>query len=82
MELGDKTQFAVIALSAGYEFPLLVYLGVMMAFALITGLGATVGTALTRFVSLKYIQLGSGLIFILFGIVFLIIAVLGYASFL
>lgn len=79
MELGDKTQFAVIALSAEYEFPLLVYLGVMMAFALITGLGATVGTALTKFVPLKHIQLGSGIIFILLGIVFLINAVLGFA---
>lgn len=79
MELGDKTQFAVIALSAQYEFPLLVYLGVMMAFALITGLGATVGAALTRFLPLKHIQLGSGLIFILLGIVFLINAVLGFA---
>jgi len=76
MELGDKTQFAVIALSAQYEFPLLVYLGVMMAFALITGLGATVGTALTKLVPLKHIQLGSGIIFILLGIVFLINAVL------
>jgi len=81
MELGDKTQFAVIALSAEYEFPLLVYVGVIMAFAVITGLGATVGAALTRFAPLKYIQLGSGLIFILFGIVFLINAVLGYALF-
>jgi len=76
MELGDKTQFAVIALSAQYEFPLLVYLGVMMAFAFITGLGATVGTALTKLVPLKHIQLGSGIIFILLGIVFLINAVL------
>jgi len=79
MELGDKTQFAVIALSAQYEFPLLVYLGVMLAFALITGLGTTVGTALTRFVSLKYIQLGSGIVFILLGIVFFVNAVLGFA---
>ena len=81
MELGDKTQFAVIALSAEYKFPLLVYLGVMMAFTFITGLGVIAGTALTRFVPLKYIQLGSGFVFILFGIIFLINAVLGYASF-
>jgi len=79
MELGDKTQFAVIALSAEYEFPLLVYLGVMLAFAFITGLGATVGTALTKFVPLKHIQLGSGIIFILLGIVFLVNAVLEFA---
>jgi len=79
MELGDKTQFAVIALAAQYEFSLLIYLGVMLAFALITGLGATMGTALTKLVHLKHIQLGSGIIFILLGIVFLINAVLGFA---
>ncbi len=79
MELGDKTQFAVIALSAEYEFPFLVFVGVMMAFAFITGLGAIIGTALTKFVPLRYIQLGSGLVFILFGIVFLINAVSGDA---
>jgi len=77
MELGDKTQFAVIALSAEYRFPLLVYLGVMIAFALITGLGVTVGAALTRFVPLKHIQLASGIIFILLGTVFFINATLG-----
>ncbi len=38
-ELGDKTQFAVIALSAEYESLLLIYLGVMLAFAVITALG-------------------------------------------
>jgi len=76
MELGDKTQFAVMALSAQYEFPLLVYLGVMLAFALTTGLGATIGTALTKLVPLKHIQLISGLVFILFGVLLLINAVL------
>jgi putative Ca2+/H+ antiporter (TMEM165/GDT1 family) len=69
----------VIALSAEYELPLLVYLGVMLAFALITGLGVTVGAALTKLVPLKHIQLGSGIIFILFGIVFLITTVFGLA---
>jgi len=76
-ELGDKTQFAVIALSAEYKFPFLVYLGVMVAFILITALGIIFGVALTRFVPLRYIQLGSGIIFLLFGIVFLINAILG-----
>jgi putative Ca2+/H+ antiporter (TMEM165/GDT1 family) len=78
MELGDKTQFAVIALAAESELPLLVYVGVMLAFALITGLGVTVGATLTKIVPLKYIQLGSGIIFILFGIIFLINTVLGF----
>jgi len=78
MELGDKTQFAVIALSAQYEFPLLVYLGVMMAFILVTGLGTVVGATLTKYVSLKHVQLASGIIFILLGILFLINAALGF----
>ncbi len=77
MELGDKTQFAVIALSAEYQSALLVFLGVMFAFAFITALGAIGGAALTRFVPLKYIQLGSGLVFILFGFAFLINAFSG-----
>lgn len=77
MELGDKTQFAVIALSAEYEFPFLVYLGVMVAFILITALGIIFGAALTRFVPLRYIRLGSGIVFLLFGVVFLITAVVG-----
>ena len=53
MELGDKTQFAVIALSAEHKLPLLVFLGVMFAFALITGISVVAGTALTRLVPLK-----------------------------
>jgi len=77
MELGDKTQFSVIALSAEYKSPLLVYFGVMIAFALITGLGVAAGRTLTRFVPLRYIQLGSGFLFILFGIMFLVNAILG-----
>lgn len=80
MELGDKTQFAVVALSAEFESPFLVFLGVMIAFVLVTALGVTVGKALTRFVPLKYIEIGSGLVFMLFGIFFLLSAVLGYAS--
>jgi putative Ca2+/H+ antiporter (TMEM165/GDT1 family) len=79
MELGDKTQLSVIALTAEYEFPLFVFAGVMLAFALITALGVTVGMALTRFVPLKYIQLASGAVFLLLGIVFLITTILGVA---
>jgi putative Ca2+/H+ antiporter (TMEM165/GDT1 family) len=76
MELGDKTQFAVIALSAEYKSALLVYLGVMLAFALATTLGVIVGKALMRFVPMRYILLGIGLVFVLFGIIFLVNALL------
>jgi putative Ca2+/H+ antiporter (TMEM165/GDT1 family) len=80
MELGDKTQFAVIALSAEYKSALLVYLGVMLAFALATTLGVIVGKALMRFVPMRYILLGIGLVFVLFGIIFLVNALLEQSS--
>jgi len=79
MELGDKTQLSVIALTAEYELPLFVFAGVMLAFALVTAIGATVGMALTRFVPLKNIQLASGIVFFFLGVVFLVTSVLGVA---
>ena len=41
-EFGDKTQLTVIALSAGYD-RVKVFTGVVLAFALVTGLGVMVG---------------------------------------
>ncbi len=80
MELGDKTQLAVIALAAESEFPLLVFVGVMLAFTLVTGLGATVGATLTKFVPLKYIQLASGIVFTLLGAALLVTAIFASPS--
>ncbi len=71
MELGDKTQLAVIALAAEYSAPLLVYAGVIMAFTIITGLGVLIGSRLMKLIPSRLIKLGSGIVFILFGIVFL-----------
>ena len=71
MELGDKTQLAVISLAAEYEAPLLVFVGVMLAFLALTGLSVLVGTALSRWIPIKYIRIGSGLLFIVFGVLFI-----------
>ncbi len=79
MELGDKTQLSTIALTAEYELPLFVFAGVLLAFALVTAIGATVGMALTKIVPLRYIQLASGIVFLILGFVFLGTAVLGVA---
>jgi putative Ca2+/H+ antiporter (TMEM165/GDT1 family) len=79
MELGDKTQLSVIALTAEYELPLFVFAGAMLAFALVTALGATAGMTLTKIVPMKYIQLASGIVFLLLGAVFLVTSVLGVA---
>ncbi|MEM2088654.1 MAG: TMEM165/GDT1 family protein [Thermoproteota archaeon] len=72
MELGDKTQLAVIALAAEYSIPILVYAGVIAAFTLVTGLGVLIGRTIMRLIPLKYVKLGSGIVFLLFGILFLI----------
>jgi len=72
MELGDKTQFAVIVLAAKYSAPILVFLGVMLAFMLITGIGVTVGASLPRFVPMRYVRIGAAAIFIFFGVLFLL----------
>jgi len=77
MELGDKTQLSVIALAAEYDAPLMVFVGVMFALALLTIIGILVGSVISRFVPMKYIKVGSSLVFILFGVLFLFGAITG-----
>ena len=71
-EFGDKTQFMVIALTAQYGAPILVFLGAILAFALIVGIGVAVGKKLSEKVSTKWIELGSGILFIVIGILFIL----------
>ncbi len=77
MELGDKTQLAVIALAAEYDAPLMVFIGVMLALALVSAIGIVVGTVISRFIPMKYVKVGSSVVFILFGILFLYGAITG-----
>ncbi len=78
LEFGDKTQIAVITLAAQYNAPLQVFVGVMLAFILLTGLGAAFGSVISRYVSEKYIKIASGLLFLLFGVLFLLEATLTF----
>jgi putative Ca2+/H+ antiporter (TMEM165/GDT1 family) len=71
MELGDKTQLAVVALSAEYGAPIQVFIGVILAMALLTALGAVFGKIISRYISARYIKIGASLIFALFGVLFL-----------
>lgn len=75
-EFGDKTQFAVIALTAQYGLPLVVFIGAILAFALIVGIGVVLGKKLSEKVSSKWIDFGSALLFIIIGIIFIIEAFL------
>lgn len=71
MELGDKTQLASISLAAEYNAPILVFIGVMLAFAVLAGFGVMLGMAISRYVPLRYVRIGSGLLFIVFGVTFI-----------
>jgi putative Ca2+/H+ antiporter (TMEM165/GDT1 family) len=66
-ELGDKTQLTVIALSAKYDRKK-VFSGVVLAFALVTGLGVLVGKGLLEIIPEGMIKIIAGLMFVVFGI--------------
>lgn len=70
-EFGDKTQLAVIALSARYD-RVKVFLGVILAFALVTGLGVLVGNVLFIFIPQNVIKILAGLLFLAFGVLTLL----------
>jgi putative Ca2+/H+ antiporter (TMEM165/GDT1 family) len=75
-EFGDKTQFMVIALTAQYSDPVFVFIGAILALALIVGIGVVLGKKLSEKVSTKWIELGSGVLFIVIGIIFILEALL------
>jgi len=77
MELGDKTQLSAIALAAEYDAPLMVFVGVMLALVLLTAIGIAVGTVISRFIPMKYVKIGSSVVFIVFGVLFLWGAITG-----
>jgi len=70
-ELGDKTQLAVIMLSAQHS-AISVFSGALLAFLLVNGISVLTGSILISFLPLKWITLASGLVFILFGLLELI----------
>jgi len=70
-ELGDKTQLAVIMLSAQHS-AISVFSGSLLAFLLVNGVSVLTGSILISLLPLKWITLASGLVFILFGLLELI----------
>jgi len=75
MELGDKTQLASIVLAAEFRDPVLVLVGVMLAFAVVTGIGVVFGAKLLGLLPERYLRIGISLLFILFGFIFILGAV-------
>lgn len=71
-ELGDKTQLASILMTSKTNKPVLVFIGAMLAFALVTVIGVAAGAVITKFVPLYFIKVGAAIAFIIIGILILV----------
>lgn len=69
-EMGDKTQFAVIGLTARYAAPLPVLIGSLLGLAFIIGIGVLFGKKLCEYVESKKIKIGTAILFIVIGSIF------------
>ena len=70
-ELGDKTQLAVITMSAKAESKLAVFAGASLALILVTLLGVAFGGLLTQFVPVDWLQRIVAVAFIAIGVLML-----------
>lgn len=70
-ELGDKTQLTAIALTAAYGSPAAIFLGAMGGQLINHSLAAYLGSRFLSRLPAKIIKLGSALLFIVFGLIFL-----------
>jgi putative Ca2+/H+ antiporter (TMEM165/GDT1 family) len=68
MELGDKTQLSLLALTAKYSQPVFVFIGGTLALWATSLIGALVGTGVGKFIPQVWMRRISGIIFIAFGI--------------
>lgn len=70
MEMGDKTQVSIFALSAAGDL-LSVLLGAVVALVLLTGAAALLGEALGKRLSPRHVQVAAAALFLFFGVLFL-----------
>ena len=71
-ELGDKTQLAVVFLSASSKKPMAVFTGASLALVLVTFVGATLGNLAAHHLPTTLIHRLSGAVFIILGILLLL----------
>lgn len=71
-ELGDKTQIASILMTSKTNKPVLVFIGTMLAFAVVTVIGVAVGSVITKFLPINFIKMGAAIAFIIVGILILL----------
>ncbi len=70
-ELGDKTQLAIITMSAKTESKVAVFLGASLALVVVSALGVLVGGVLTQFVPTEWLQRIVAVAFIAIGVLML-----------
>ncbi len=70
-ELGDKTQLAVVALSAKEKTPLTIFFSALFGFALATIIAIIIGTIGAKFLPLEIIQKVAAIAFIIIGVLIL-----------
>ena len=71
-EMGDKSQLAVVGMTAKTDSPLSVFVGAGLALALVTLLGVLAGKVITRIVPLLWVSRGAALSFIVIGLLSLV----------
>ena len=70
-EMGDKTQLAVLTLTAQTRSPLSVFLGAALALALVSLIGVVVGSALGKYIPEDLIKKLAASAFIIIGVLML-----------
>lgn len=71
-ELGDKTQLAMITMAGKTGNPLSVFLGGVVALALVSLIGVLFGEAITKVIPPNFLHNGAALLFITFGVLMLV----------
>jgi putative Ca2+/H+ antiporter (TMEM165/GDT1 family) len=67
-ELGDKTQLAVINMTAKHKMPIWVFIGATLALAAVTAVGVLGGELLTQFIPEQTLRKVAAALFVLMGV--------------
>ena len=67
-ELGDKTQLAVINMTAKHKMPVWVFVGATLALALVTAIGVVGGELLTRVIPEMVLRKVAAVLFVVMGL--------------
>jgi putative Ca2+/H+ antiporter (TMEM165/GDT1 family) len=67
-ELGDKTQLAVISMTAKHRMPIWIFIGATLALAAVTGLGVLGGELLTRVIPEAVLRKIAAVLFVGMGV--------------